>query len=77
MIEPSTIICFQNARLIKKGKLSVDDLWIQDGKFINPEPFNSKKIKADIYIDCKKAIIAPGFIDLQINGMVNGIINNN
>lgn len=68
MIESSKIICFQNARLIKKGQLFVDDLWIQDGKIINPESKDNEKIKADFYFDCKKTIIAPGYIDLQING---------
>ena len=47
-----------------------EDLWIRNGRICNPEKiFFSEKIQADIKIDCRNLIIAPGFIDVQINGM--------
>ncbi|XP_075676708.1 N-acetylglucosamine-6-phosphate deacetylase [Dermatophagoides pteronyssinus] len=63
------IIRFKNVKLIKNGRLVVDDLWIQDDIIINPEPlFFEQQKEADIVVDCQRAIIAPGYIDLQING---------
>ena len=39
------------------------------GKIINPEPlFFDEKLGPDVIVDCRGALIAPGFIDLQING---------
>lgn len=65
------IIQFKNCRLIRNHQLIVDDLWIQNGKIINPEPvFFDQKIPSHQQIDCDDAIIAPGFIDIQINGMI-------
>lgn len=62
-------IQFINCRLIRDHKLIVDDLWVRNGKIINPEPiFFDEKIIADQQIDCNGAIISPGFIDIQING---------
>ncbi|KFP31885.1 Putative N-acetylglucosamine-6-phosphate deacetylase, partial [Colius striatus] len=46
-----------------------DDLWVRDGKILDPEKlFFDEKASADIQLDCKGCIIAPGFIDVQING---------
>jgi N-acetylglucosamine-6-phosphate deacetylase len=40
-------------------------------KIINPEPiFFDEKTCADIRFDCGGALIAPGFIDVQINGIM-------
>lgn len=66
------IIQFRNCRLVRKHELIRDDLWVRDGKIINPEPvFFDEKNSAHQQIDCLGAIIAPGFIDLQINGMTS------
>lgn len=63
------IIQFKNCRLIRNHQIIVDDLWIQNGKIINPEPvFFDQKIFSHRQIDCNDALIAPGFIDIQING---------
>ena len=60
---------FTNCRLVRDHRLFEDHLWMQEGKIIDPEPcFFDEKRKADVTIDCKGQIIAPGFIDLQING---------
>lgn len=63
------IIQFKNCRLVRNHKIVVDDLWIQNGKIIDPEiVFFDHKIGSQRKIDCDGAIIAPGFIDIQING---------
>lgn len=60
---------FTNCRLIRNHELIKDDLWVRNGKIVNPEcVFFDEKIGADVKIDCGGVIIAPGFIDLQING---------
>lgn len=46
-----------------------EDLWVREGKILNPEKlFFDEKGSADIQLDCKDSIIAPGFIDVQIHG---------
>ncbi|KFO65677.1 Putative N-acetylglucosamine-6-phosphate deacetylase, partial [Corvus brachyrhynchos] len=46
-----------------------EDLWVREGKILNPEKlFFDEKGSADVQLDCKDSIIAPGFIDVQING---------
>lgn len=65
------IIQFKNCRLIRNHRLIVEDLWIQNGKIIDPEPvFFEQKIPAHRQINCDGVIIAPGFIDIQINGLI-------
>lgn len=65
------IVQFKNCRLIRNHEIVVDDLWIQNGKIINPEPvFFDQKLCSDRQLDCNGAIIAPGFIDIQINGLL-------
>lgn len=59
-----------NCRLIRDHQLFADHLWIRDGTIIDPEPvFFDDKRSADHTIDCRGLIVAPGFIDLQINGI--------
>ncbi|XP_062137927.1 N-acetylglucosamine-6-phosphate deacetylase [Drosophila sulfurigaster albostrigata] len=63
------LLQFINCRLVRNHQLIHDDLWVRDGKIINPEPvFFDEQTKAHRRIDCKGAIIAPGYIDVQING---------
>lgn len=48
-----------------------EDLWVREGKILNPEKlFFDEKKPADVQLDCKGSILAPGFIDVQINGKV-------
>lgn len=66
---PHQLIQFVNCRLVRNHQLIVDDLWVRDGRIINPEPvFYEERATAHQRIDCCGAIIAPGYIDLQING---------
>lgn len=53
---------FTSAQLVIDGSITIGDLWISNGKIIPPQS------QADQVIDLKENIIAPGFIDLQING---------
>lgn len=63
------LIQFTNCRILREHKITKEDLWIRNGKIENPlKIFFDEKIESDRKIDCKNAIIAPGFIDLQING---------
>lgn len=69
MVVTGDIVQFKNCRLIRNHEIIVDDLWIQNGKIIDPEPvFFDHKVCSATKIDCNGAIIAPGFIDIQING---------
>lgn len=64
-----TLHRFRNCILMRNHALIVDDLWVRDGKIINPEEiFFVEKRQADVDYDCRGALIAPGYIDLQING---------
>ncbi|KAJ0058520.1 hypothetical protein NL108_016383, partial [Boleophthalmus pectinirostris] len=46
-----------------------EDLWVREGQILDPEKlFFDEKGFADKQIDCDGLIIAPGFIDVQLNG---------
>ncbi|KAJ6657610.1 hypothetical protein lerEdw1_002326 [Lerista edwardsae] len=68
-VSDAPILQFTNGWILKDHKLQREDLWVRDGKILNPEKlfFEEKKL-ADVQLDCKGSIIAPGFIDVQING---------
>ncbi|XP_003703368.1 N-acetylglucosamine-6-phosphate deacetylase [Megachile rotundata] len=60
---------FYNCWILRDGKILKEDLWVRDGRIVNPEKiFYDEKIKPNISIDCNEALISPGYIDLQING---------
>ncbi|KAL8569291.1 putative N-acetylglucosamine-6-phosphate deacetylase [Nucella lapillus] len=68
---PGCLLQFRNCRILRNHQIYRDDLWVRDGKIMDPEKlFFDEKINADIQIDCDNSIIAPGFIDAQINGAV-------
>lgn len=56
------VVCFRGGHLVRNHCLQPADLWISGGKVIAPQD------KADVVIDVENTIIAPGYIDLQING---------
>ena len=58
-----------NCQLIRDHKIQDDQLLIRDGVILDPEAvfYDEKRIPDEI-IDCDGHILAPGFIDLQING---------
>jgi len=60
---------FSNCTLLRHHQIIADDLWVRDGKILNPEKvFYDERIRADVVIDCCGLLIVPGFIDVQING---------
>ncbi|XP_012250519.2 N-acetylglucosamine-6-phosphate deacetylase [Athalia rosae] len=60
---------FYNCQILRNGHIIKEDLWVRDGRFVNPEKiFYDEKIQPGIKIDCCGMLISPGFIELQING---------
>ncbi|XP_049864936.1 N-acetylglucosamine-6-phosphate deacetylase [Pectinophora gossypiella] len=60
---------FHNCFILRNGKIIKEDLWIRDGKIENPEQiFYVEQLEADVTVNCEDLLIAPGFIDIQING---------
>lgn len=67
------IIRVTNGRIFRNGKIELGDLWIRNGKILDPQSYfysrvNSTDVYADEVIDAKNRIVSPGFIDIQING---------
>lgn len=61
---------FRNCNILRNGQILKEDLWVRNGKIIDPEKvFYDEKIIPDCTIDCQNALISPGYIDLQVNGM--------
>lgn len=51
------------------GTLAEGDVWVRSGKITDPLVLFYKERKApDTVIDCRDLMVAPGFIDIQING---------
>ncbi len=57
-----SVIRYYNGRVLRNHALLADDLWVRAGKVIAALP------KADFQVDLQGLIVAPGYIDLQING---------
>lgn len=53
---------YYNGMVLKDHQLKSEDLWICDGLVIEPQD------TADEHVNVEGAIIAPGYIDIQING---------
>jgi N-acetylglucosamine-6-phosphate deacetylase len=69
----AAVVQFVNCFLVRNDSLIWEDLWLQEDKIIDPQPrfWKAKRehrFAADVIVDCGGLIIAPGFIDLQING---------
>eukprot|EP00056_Hartaetosiga_gracilis_P021439 m.24163 g.24163 ORF g.24163 m.24163 type:complete len:409 (-) comp9081_c0_seq1:100-1326(-) len=64
-----TVTRLKNGKIFVNGKFVKEDLWVSDGKIVDPESlFFSSKQSADVEIDVSGYVIAPGFIDIQLNG---------
>ncbi|XP_061701216.1 N-acetylglucosamine-6-phosphate deacetylase isoform X2 [Syngnathoides biaculeatus] len=58
-----------NCRILRDHRLQREDLWVREGKILDPEKlFFDEQGYADEQVDCGGAVVAPGFIDVQING---------
>ncbi|EZG56711.1 N-acetylglucosamine-6-phosphate deacetylase [Gregarina niphandrodes] len=58
--------CFYNARVLRNEKLVSDELWVIGKKIVTPER-GREAARIDRH-NCYNKIIAPGFIDIQVNG---------
>ncbi|XP_077984138.1 N-acetylglucosamine-6-phosphate deacetylase-like [Glandiceps talaboti] len=68
-VSTSCILQFVNCKILFQHSIIKEDLWVRDGKILNPKKlFWEERGYADVQIDCNGRIIAPGFIDVQING---------
>uniref|UniRef100_A0A803TX51 Amidohydrolase domain containing 2 n=1 Tax=Anolis carolinensis TaxID=28377 RepID=A0A803TX51_ANOCA len=67
--DPPPVFQFTNCWILKNHQLQREDLWVRGGKILDPEKlFFDEKKPADVQLDCQGCIVAPGFIDVQING---------
>jgi len=66
----SRLIKIVNGRIIRDHTIINDDvLYISDGKIIDPQKhFFTCNNPPDVVINAKGLLIAPGYIDVQING---------
>jgi N-acetylglucosamine-6-phosphate deacetylase len=62
LLKDSRVQRFINGLILINGQLKSGELWVANGKVIPPQQ------SADIEIDASGKIIAPGYIDIQING---------
>ncbi|XP_063040216.1 N-acetylglucosamine-6-phosphate deacetylase [Engraulis encrasicolus] len=68
-VSDAPITQFINCRILRNHRIQREDLWVREGKILDPEKlFFDEQGCADLRIDCNNNIIAPGFIDVQING---------
>uniref|UniRef100_A0A672YNX2 N-acetylglucosamine-6-phosphate deacetylase n=1 Tax=Sphaeramia orbicularis TaxID=375764 RepID=A0A672YNX2_9TELE len=68
-VSDAPITQFINCRILRDHHLQREDLWVREGRILDPEKlFFDEKGYADERVDCEGSIIAPGFIDVQING---------
>lgn len=67
----SGIVKFTNCRLVKNNRVVQQDLWIsqRSGRILDGQKvFYEYKAAPDHVVDLKGRIVAPGFIDIQLNG---------
>ncbi|KAF9179020.1 hypothetical protein BGZ51_005597 [Haplosporangium sp. Z 767] len=64
------VIKITNCRILRDHKIvSNDSIWIQAGKIIDPHKFFwYQKRLPDVVLDAQGLLVAPGFIEAQING---------
>uniref|UniRef100_A0A8C0LQ61 Amidohydrolase domain containing 2 n=1 Tax=Canis lupus dingo TaxID=286419 RepID=A0A8C0LQ61_CANLU len=63
------VLQFTNCRILRGQALLREDLWVREGRVLDPEKlFFEERRVADERRDCGGCILAPGFIDVQING---------
>lgn len=68
---PPRITKFTNCRILKNNHLIEQDLWIDSysGKVLkDQEAFYELQLSPDQVVDLNGRILAPGFIDVQLNG---------
>lgn len=72
---PEAIIRYTNCRVLRGGGLKDGDVWVRNGLVLDPmKLFFEEKKSATVTYDCHGLIASPGFIDLQINGIVQVLL---
>lgn len=71
-IKLTTVVRFKGGSVCSdEGALEEGDVWARGGAIIDPvKLFYEEKRAPDLTIDCRGWIVAPGFIDIQINGQI-------
>ena len=66
-----SLIRFENCRILKNGEIIHDDyLVIRNGKVLDyMSVYFDERKEPDVRIDCKGALLSPGLIDIQVNGL--------
>ena len=68
-ISSSEIVRLWNCRQLCNGTLKSRDLWIRDGFLVDSNSaFFKERLAPSWQLDCGGLIVAPGFLELQING---------
>ena len=63
------VLKFSNCYILRDHKIIKEDVLVRNGKFLDPEPlFFDEQKKPDKVVDCNGLLLAPGLIDIQING---------
>lgn len=63
------IVQFHNCSILRDGVIKREDLWTCGGKIVDPETLILNRNYSDVRrVDCQGLLIAPGFIDVQVNG---------
>ena len=69
MAESGRITCYKGGHVLRGGCLVQEDVWVREGRVVEPQDLFFRERRApSFYFDCSNSIIAPGFIDTQING---------
>lgn len=69
VVKDDVTVQFTNCNILRNHAIIKEDLWVRNGKIINPEKvFFDEKLQSSKQVDCEGALVAPGFIDVQING---------
>ncbi|KAJ1854694.1 N-acetyl-glucosamine-6-phosphate deacetylase [Coemansia sp. RSA 1853] len=67
VISGSQITQIYNCRVIRGHALDFDEVWFQNGRIINPALLYGLR-GPDVRIDAQGLIVAPGLVDVQLNG---------
>ncbi|KAJ1939541.1 N-acetyl-glucosamine-6-phosphate deacetylase [Linderina macrospora] len=67
ILNGGAITQIHNCRVLRNHRIEYDDVWFQDGRIINPTSLYGLR-NPDVRIDAKGLIVAPGLIDVQLNG---------
>ena len=67
------VLRFTNCRVVRGHKLVAEDVWVSRGQVVDParrfwDASQMNEFAADQTVDCRGRILAPGYIDIQING---------